>query len=80
MATIRELIAQGKAEGKAEGEAEGFLEGYPIGLWMGRLQAVQELMSLPVTPESELADMTAAELEQRFLALQRRYESQFKLR
>ncbi|MFN0075701.1 MAG: Rpn family recombination-promoting nuclease/putative transposase [Prosthecobacter sp.] len=84
MSTAQKLIAQGKAEGEASGEArgrqEGRLEGEMVGLWLGKVQVLQELMGLPVTPREELADLAVAELESRFQELQRRYESQFKQR
>ena len=70
MSVAQKLIEEGKALGHVEGEA--------MGKWIGRLQVLEELSGLPVTPEEELRDLSPAELENRFRERQRHYESRFK--
>ncbi len=63
---------------KLEGWFEGFLEGYQEGVWMGRLQTLQEIMGLPVDSDAALADLPVEELRRRFEALQAQYNLRHK--
>ncbi|MDZ4289452.1 MAG: Rpn family recombination-promoting nuclease/putative transposase [Prosthecobacter sp.] len=82
MSVAEQLIAKGKAEGKAEGmakgKAEGKAEGQARGVWLGKLQVLQELMALPVTSSEEVTTLEIEELKQRYQGLQLQYEAQFK--
>ena len=66
MSTAAALIAKGKAEGKAEGEATG------------KLRLLQKMMGVPVATDQDLAGLSAVEIDQRFEALEREYEAQFR--
>jgi predicted transposase/invertase (TIGR01784 family) len=70
------LIAQGEAKGRAQGKAEGKAEGEA----RGKLKCLQGIMHLPVSDDQELAGLEIAELECRYLDLQRQYEEKFKNR
>ena len=67
---INRSIAKGKAEGKAEGTASG--------MWIGKLQLLQSLMEVPVTPAEDLELLSTQELMTRFHALQGEYDRRFK--
>ena len=80
MSTAEYLIAQGRKEGLLKGRQEGRQEGEMHGLWVGKLQVLQELMGLPVSDRADLSDLTATDLEQRFCQLQKDYAVRFKSR
>ena len=54
MSIAEELIAKGRHEGRQEGRHEGAL--------IGRIQGFQELLGLPISQTSDLADKPASEL------------------
>lgn len=62
MSTAMKLIAQGEARG----------------IWIGKLQNLQEMMNLPVTDKEDLQDHDVAALKSLFHALQREYNERFK--
>ena len=70
MTIAQQLRAEGQAEAKAEGKAEGS--------YIGRLQLLQELMGLPVVADETLSRSGVDELQARYVALHREYESRFK--
>ncbi len=63
---------------KAEGRLEGISQGISKGLWVGRIQALQEFLDLPVSPCEELEILAIGELEDRHADLHREYEVRFK--
>ncbi|MGK0188623.1 MAG: hypothetical protein ACI9R3_004434 [Verrucomicrobiales bacterium] len=64
MSVAEKLIEKGKAEGKAEG------------VWIGKVQLMEEMLG--IEQSQQLAQLSLSELEERFLALQKRYQSKFK--
>ena len=80
MSTAQKLINQGREEGLERGLEQGLERGRERGLWIGKLQMLEELMSLPVTPTSLLNDLPLEELKARFEVLQRQYSERFKAR
>ncbi len=63
---------------KAEGRVEGRVEGQEKGLWIGKIQILQEFLDLPVSPSVDLAEMTVGELEVNHWELHRDYQVRFK--
>jgi flagellar biosynthesis/type III secretory pathway protein FliH len=74
MSIAQKLIAKGKVEGRQEGRLEGHAEG----LWMGKIQMLQNFMQLAVTPREALELLDMGQLEARFAELQRKYDLKFK--
>ena len=66
MTLADKLIARGKAEGKAEG------------IWIGRIQTLEEMLGKPLTVKSELEQMTLGQLEECYQILQKDYDARFK--
>lgn len=58
--------------------AEGRAEGRSLGLWVGKIQVLQDLMGLKVTPHDDLAKLGNAKLEEVFNELHRQYNVRFK--
>lgn len=71
MSLAQRLIAEGEARGKAEGKTRG--------LWTGRLQVLEQLLGVPMTPETELDSVSVEEIERRFHARQAEYDAKFKV-
>ena len=63
---------------KAEGRLEGISQGISKGLWVGRIQSLQEFLGLPIDPCGELERLALEELEIRHADLHREYELRFK--
>ena len=59
-------------------KAEGRVEGISKGLWVGRIQSLQEFLGLPIDPCGELERLALEELEIRHADLHREYELRFK--
>jgi predicted transposase/invertase (TIGR01784 family) len=78
MTAAQQLIAKGEARGEALGEARGEARGKAEGLWIGRLQTLQELMGLPVDALEDFAGMSIAGIEARYHALHGEYTAKFK--
>ena len=70
MSTAEKLIAKGKAEGKAEGKAKG--------VWIGKVQLLEEMLSLESSSGESLANLSVEDLESRFHELQKQYQAVFK--
>jgi len=70
MNAAEKLIAKGKAEGKAEGESKG--------IWIGRIQLIQEFLGTQSPEQADLSALSVAELESLFQELQSRYNADFK--
>ena len=74
MSVAEKLIAQGRVEGRNEGRAEG----QEKGLWIGKIQTLEEFLNQPVSPREALAAIDLAKLEARHRELHRAYELRFK--
>ena len=63
---------------KAEGRVEGRVEGQQKGLWIGKIQTLEEFLGCGVSPSEAFASMAIEELESRHRDLHREYEVRFK--
>ncbi len=63
---------------KAEGRVEGRVEGQQKGLWIGKIQTLEEFLGCAVSSSEALAAMAIEELEARHRDLHRDYETRFK--
>jgi predicted transposase/invertase (TIGR01784 family) len=70
MTIAEQLIAKGEVRGRQEGRAKG--------VWIGRIQAIQELMGHPPDGTEALAELEIAELERKCEDLHRDYDTRFK--
>jgi predicted transposase/invertase (TIGR01784 family) len=59
-------------------KAEGRVEGQQKGLWIGKIQAFEEFLTLPPTPSVVLSSLTMEQLETRHRELHQAYEIRFK--
>ena len=59
-------------------KAEGRMEGISQGLWVGRIQTLQEFLNQSVSNCEELETLEIAELESRHANLHQEYEARFK--
>ena len=66
MNAIEKLKAEGKAEGKA------------TGIWIGKVQVMQEFLKLSEPSLDELSKLSVGELEALYHELQGRYDASFK--
>lgn len=64
-AFIDEARAEGREEGAREGKKEGLKEGSEKGAWIGRIQAFQELLGMPLSAKDELDALAIDELQAR---------------
>jgi len=67
--------AEGRAEGHVEGLAEGRVEGESKGKLIGRIQLLEQLLTLPVTEGAMLFAMEEAELTSLASDLQQQLQS-----
>jgi predicted transposase/invertase (TIGR01784 family) len=63
---------------KAEGRVEGRVEGQEKGLWIGKIQLLEEFLDLPVSPGESLGVLNLDELKAMQERLHREYELRFK--
>ncbi len=59
-------------------KAEGRVEGQEKGLWIGKIQTLEEFLNLPISLNEALSDLHLEELEARHRSLHREYEMRFK--
>jgi Putative transposase, YhgA-like len=59
-------------------KAEGRVQGQQKGLWIGKIQAFEEFLTLPPTPSVVLSSFTMEQLETRHQELHQAYEIRFK--
>ena len=78
MSVAEKLIAQGRLEGRLEARNEGRAEGQEKGLWIGKIQTLEEFLNQPVSPREALAAIDLTGLEARYRELHRAYELRFK--
>jgi predicted transposase/invertase (TIGR01784 family) len=69
-----------KAEGRVEGISQGISQGREEGLWIGKIQTLEEFLGEPQSQRSVLEALSLPELEARYLALHQDYEARFKRR
>ncbi len=69
-----------KAEGRMEGISQGLSQGREEGLWIGKIQILEEFLGKPHSPRAALETLTLLELEANYLALHQEYEARFKRR
>jgi predicted transposase/invertase (TIGR01784 family) len=67
-----------KAEGRIEGLVEGRVEGRVVGLWIGKIQILEEFLSLPASSSESLEVLSLDELKAIQERLHREYELRFK--
>ena len=63
---------------KAEGRVEGRVEGQEKGLWIGKIQTLEEFLGYPITDRETLDAFPTSELETRHHALHLEYATRFK--
>ena len=59
-------------------KAEGLTQGRQEGLWIGRIQSLEEFLSKPQTPSATLEALGIEELQTIHQQLHREYEARFK--
>ena len=74
MSVAEQLKAEGRMEGRMEGRAEGRMEG----LWIGKIQALEEFLELPVSSDEALETLSLEDLKATQERLHRQYEARFK--
>jgi hypothetical protein len=57
--------------------AQRLAQGFPQGLWMGKIQALEEFLGQAVSPREELEAFEIAELERRHASLLRELQGTF---
>ena len=67
---IKAARDEGRAEGIEEGVAKGIEQGIERGEVSGRIRVLQNLLGLPESPLSELAELDVAELSRQATQLQ----------
>lgn len=78
MSIAEKLIAQGHMAGLTEGISQGITQGISQGRWVGRIQALQEFLDLPVAEADSFEGLSLAELESMHQRLHQEYELRFK--
>ena len=74
MNAAEKLIAKGRAEGEACGEARGEAKG----IWIGKIQLLQEFLRIEASSGEELQKLDVPGLESLYKDLQSRYDNDFK--
>jgi len=69
-----------KAEGRLEGISQGISQGREEGLWIGKIQALEEFLEKTQSSRESLETLSLRELEVRHQALHQDYEARFKRR
>ena len=80
MSVAEKLIAQGREEGISQGISQGISRGRESGLWIGRIQLLEEFLDLPVSSGESLAALSLEELKAMQEQLHGGYELRFKRR
>ena len=76
MSVAEKLIAQGREEGISQGISRG----RESGLWIGRIQLLEEFLDLPTSSGESLAALSLEELKAMQEQLHGEYELRFKQR
>jgi hypothetical protein len=80
MSVAEKLIAQGREEGISQGISQGISRGRESGLWIGRIQLLEEFLDLPASSGESLAALSLEELKAMQEQLHGEYELRFKRR
>jgi hypothetical protein len=80
MSVAEKLIAQGREEGISQGISQGISRGRESGLWIGRIQLLEEFLDLPASSGESLAALSLEELKAMQERLHGEYELRFKRR
>ena len=67
-----------KAEGRLQGISQGISQGREEGLWIGKIQTLEEFLEKPQSPRAVLETLPLPELEAAYVALHQEYEIRFK--
>ncbi|MEX1049559.1 MAG: Rpn family recombination-promoting nuclease/putative transposase [Akkermansiaceae bacterium] len=82
MSVAEKLIAKGRMEGISQGLTQGITQGISQGraegLWIGKIQALEEFLEKPQSSREALESLALPELESLHQALHREYEIRFK--
>ena len=62
MSIADQLLAEGRQEGLSEGLQQGLSQGRQEGLLFGRIQALQELLGVPMSDQAALSTKSEEEL------------------
>ncbi len=54
---------EGLVEGRVEGRVEGLVEGRQIGVLIGKIRVLQQLLKRPISESDELAAVSLADLQ-----------------
>ena len=80
MSVAEKLIAQGREEGISQGISQGISRGRESGLWIGRIQLLEEFLDLPASSGESLSALSLEELKAMQERLHAEYELRFKRR
>jgi hypothetical protein len=72
MSVAEQLIAEGLKKGRFEGQQKG--------LWIGKIQTLEDFLEIVPSPSEVLDSLSVAELEAMHQGLHREYERRFKRR
>lgn len=67
-----------KTEGRVEGITQGITQGREAGIWIGKIQILEELLGKPQTSLNLLGTLSNMELEACYVTLHLEYEARFK--
>ena len=73
-------LKKGLEKGLEKGRLEGRVEGQQKGLWIGRIQTLEDFLEMVPSPGELLDPLSVAELEAMHQGLHREYERRFKRR
>jgi predicted transposase/invertase (TIGR01784 family) len=74
MSVAEKLLAQGEARGEARGETRGAAKG----LWIGKIQMLEEFLGQKISSPEDLGQLSIEELTKQHQGLHQAYESRFK--
>jgi len=69
---VDRLYRQGHSEGPTKGHAEGLANGTERGIIIGRIQLLQQLLGLTITPSDELTHLDLEPIRELANSLERR--------
>ena len=69
-----------KAEGRIEGISQGISQGREEGLWIGKIQTLEEFLEKNQSFRGDLEILSLTQLQARYLTLHEEYEARFKRR
>ena len=78
MSVAEKLKAEGRMEGISQGISQGLSQGREEGLWIGKIQALEEFLGKPQSPRENLERLALQALETRHHLLHQEYQARFK--